>query len=245
MTLEDAATADELFSVLMGEDVEARRSFITRNAKDVRFLESEADPRPHHAAALTAGPGTGPEGSSSTVCTELSGDLNRDRNPEPRPRRAGRPPAGDAAQLHRLRDVGDRRPCAAGGARRPEAGAPARAVRHVRPGLPPRPRLREVRPRRRRGHGQLPPPRRHLDLRRPRAPGPALVDALPARRRAGQLRLAGQRPGRGHAVHRVPADPAGHGDAGQHRRGDRRLPARTTTARTRSRWSCRRASRTC
>ncbi len=39
VTLDDAATADELFSVLMGEDVESRRSFITRNAKDVRFLD--------------------------------------------------------------------------------------------------------------------------------------------------------------------------------------------------------------
>jgi DNA gyrase subunit B len=39
VTMDDAATADELFSVLMGEDVEARRSFITRNAKDVRFLD--------------------------------------------------------------------------------------------------------------------------------------------------------------------------------------------------------------
>jgi len=39
ITLDDAATADELFSVLMGEDVEARRSFITRNARDVRFLD--------------------------------------------------------------------------------------------------------------------------------------------------------------------------------------------------------------
>jgi DNA gyrase subunit B len=39
VTLDDAATADELFSVLMGEDVDARRSFITRNAKDVRFLD--------------------------------------------------------------------------------------------------------------------------------------------------------------------------------------------------------------
>ena len=39
VTLEDAAAADELFSVLMGEDVSARRSFITRNAKDVRFLD--------------------------------------------------------------------------------------------------------------------------------------------------------------------------------------------------------------
>ena len=38
-TLDDAAAADELFSILMGEDVEARRSFITRNARDVRFLD--------------------------------------------------------------------------------------------------------------------------------------------------------------------------------------------------------------
>ncbi|WP_026165993.1 DNA topoisomerase (ATP-hydrolyzing) subunit B [Corynebacterium mastitidis] len=37
--LHDAQRADELFSVLMGDDVVARRSFITRNAKDVRFLD--------------------------------------------------------------------------------------------------------------------------------------------------------------------------------------------------------------
>jgi DNA gyrase subunit B len=37
--LEDAAAADDLFSVLMGEDVEQRRLFIQRNAKDVRFLD--------------------------------------------------------------------------------------------------------------------------------------------------------------------------------------------------------------
>ena len=39
VTLDDAAQADELFTVLMGEDVEARRGFIQRNAKDVRFLD--------------------------------------------------------------------------------------------------------------------------------------------------------------------------------------------------------------
>jgi DNA gyrase subunit B len=39
VTLDDAAQADELFSVLMGEDVESRRGFIQRNAKDVRFLD--------------------------------------------------------------------------------------------------------------------------------------------------------------------------------------------------------------
>ncbi len=39
VTLDDAAAADEILSVLMGEDVESRRSFIQRNAKDVRFLD--------------------------------------------------------------------------------------------------------------------------------------------------------------------------------------------------------------
>jgi DNA gyrase subunit B len=39
VTLDDAAAADEIFSVLMGEDVEGRRGFIQRNARDVRFLD--------------------------------------------------------------------------------------------------------------------------------------------------------------------------------------------------------------
>jgi DNA gyrase subunit B len=39
VTLDDAAAADETFSILMGDDVAARRSFITRTAKDVRFLD--------------------------------------------------------------------------------------------------------------------------------------------------------------------------------------------------------------
>ena len=39
VTIEDAAAADEMFSILMGEDVESRRSFIQRNAHDVRFLD--------------------------------------------------------------------------------------------------------------------------------------------------------------------------------------------------------------
>ncbi|WP_156761455.1 DNA topoisomerase (ATP-hydrolyzing) subunit B [Microbacterium karelineae] len=39
VTIEDAAAADEIFSVLMGDDVESRRGFIQRNAKDVRFLD--------------------------------------------------------------------------------------------------------------------------------------------------------------------------------------------------------------
>ena len=39
VTLDDAAAADETFSTLMGEDVESRRNFIQRNAKDIRFLD--------------------------------------------------------------------------------------------------------------------------------------------------------------------------------------------------------------
>ncbi|WP_030147571.1 DNA topoisomerase (ATP-hydrolyzing) subunit B [Mycetocola saprophilus] len=39
VTMDDGAAADEIFSTLMGEDVEARRTFIQQNAKDVRFLD--------------------------------------------------------------------------------------------------------------------------------------------------------------------------------------------------------------
>jgi DNA gyrase subunit B len=39
VTLEDAALADEVFTTLMGEDVDSRRQFIQRNARDVRFLD--------------------------------------------------------------------------------------------------------------------------------------------------------------------------------------------------------------
>ena len=39
VTNEDAAVADEIVSILMGEDVESRKHFIQTNAKDVRFLD--------------------------------------------------------------------------------------------------------------------------------------------------------------------------------------------------------------
>jgi DNA gyrase subunit B len=39
VTLDDAAVADTVFSTLMGDDVESRRTFIQQNARDVRFLD--------------------------------------------------------------------------------------------------------------------------------------------------------------------------------------------------------------
>ena len=39
VSVEDAAIADQVFATLMGDDVEARRTFIQSNAKDVRFLD--------------------------------------------------------------------------------------------------------------------------------------------------------------------------------------------------------------
>ena len=142
-----------------------------------------------------------------------------------RPGRAGRHRSRDAAQLPRLRDVGHRRPRAARRPRRPQAGAPPGALRDVRRRLPAGPRLLQVRPRRRRRDGQLPPARRLGDLRHLGPAGAAVVAALPAGRRQRQLRLAGQRPAGRHALHRVPAGAAGDGDAARHRRGDRRLHA--------------------
>ena len=39
VTMEDAAAADRIFSILMGEDVESRKEFIRDNAKDVRLID--------------------------------------------------------------------------------------------------------------------------------------------------------------------------------------------------------------
>ena len=55
-------------------------------------------------------------------------------------------------------------------------------------GLQPNRPADQVRARRRRGDGQLPPAWRHCDLRHARAPGAAVLDALPADRRPGELR---------------------------------------------------------
>ena len=39
MNVEQAALADEVMSILMGDDVDMRKHFIQTNAKDVRFLD--------------------------------------------------------------------------------------------------------------------------------------------------------------------------------------------------------------
>ena len=39
VTVEEAAIADEVVSVLMGDDVDSRKQFITTNARDVRNLD--------------------------------------------------------------------------------------------------------------------------------------------------------------------------------------------------------------
>src|SRR4030095_9706605 len=71
VTLEDAATADELFSILMGEDVEARRSFITRNAPAVRSTEIKTPPRPPATRKLAAGSCRGPGARAATLFTDV------------------------------------------------------------------------------------------------------------------------------------------------------------------------------
>ena len=39
VTLEDASAADQIFSMLMGDQVEPRRDFIETYAKEVRYLD--------------------------------------------------------------------------------------------------------------------------------------------------------------------------------------------------------------
>ena len=102
-----------------------------------------------------------------------------------------------------VRLLGHLLPGAARRPRRPQAGAAPDPLHDGRHGPAARPRPRQERPRRRRGHGPAAPARRRRDLRRPGADGAALVDAAADDRRPRQLRLARRLPRRD-ALHRVP-----------------------------------------
>ena len=83
----------------------------------------------------------------------------------------------------------------------------------------------QVRQGRRRRDGQLPPARRLGALRGAGPHGPAVLAALSAGRRLGQLRLARRRSGGGDALHRVPAGPHLGRDPPGDRPGDGPVPA--------------------
>ena len=87
---------------------------------------------------------------------------------------------------------------------------------------------------RRRCDGQVPPARRLGDLRHARAARAGLLDAQPARRRPGQLRLRRRRPGGGDALHRGAAARARARDAARPRQGHGRLPAQLRRQRPRA-----------
>ena len=140
-----------------------------------------------------------------------------------RQREAGGNRGRDAHRVHRLRDERHRGARAAGRPRRAQARASADPVHDARDGAALDGRLSEVRRRRGRGHGQVPPPRRSRAVRNPRPHGPGLQPAVPARGRPGQLRLGRRRPAGGDAVHRGAHVVDHRRAARRHREGNRRL----------------------
>ncbi len=120
-------------------------------------------------------PGRDCEGAAAAMARRSTKTPPPDDFEEQHPRHRRR--RRDAGLLPRVRVLGHLLPRPAGRPRRPQAGAPPDRLPDERDGPAPRPRLREVRPRRRRGHGQAAPARRRVDLRRPGAHGPALLHA--------------------------------------------------------------------
>ncbi len=127
------------------------------------------------------------------------------------------------AVVHGLRDERNHWTSAARYPRRPEAGPSPRAVWHEDDGARIEPRVPEVRQDRRRSDGQLSPARRRVDLRHAGPAVAGLQHAVPAGRRAGQLRLDRRRSARGDAVHRSASQGARRRRDGGSRQGDRRL----------------------
>ena len=109
--------------------------------------------------------------------------------------RAHRDPGGDGALVPRVLHVRHRVAGTARRARRAQAGAPPDPLLDVRAGPATRPPAHQVRQGGGRGHGKLPPPRRHRHLRRAGPHGPGLQPPPRPHRRARQLRRARARRG--------------------------------------------------
>ena len=122
---------------------------------------------------------------------------------------------------------------AAGRARRPEARPPPDPLRDARARTAAEPPADQVRADRRRGDGELPPTRRQRDLRHARPPGAAVLDALPAGRRPGQLRQHRRLSRRRVALHRVRGLPAWRPRCCATSTRTRSTSSRTTTSRER------------
>ena len=187
-------------------------------------------------------------GYKSGDCAVARG-LKRLADNEEKTRRTLRRPAGvhhrrDEALLSRLRHERDRVAGAARRAGRPEAGAPAHPLHHERERLHAGQPAQEVGPRHRRHHGQIPSARQSGDLRCTGSPGPDLLDAAAAARRAGQLRLDRRGSAGGGALHRGSARPPGLRRCSTTSTRTRSISCRTIRASSRSRPFCRPASPT-
>ena len=186
---------------------------------------------PDHLPATSSARHSVPRGATRTHGPHeqnrtAAGRLHREHRRHRRRRR-------DAREFPRVRVFGDLRPGAPGRPRRSEAGAAPHPLHDVGDGASARPRLREVLARGRRGHGQVPPTRRHRPVRRPGAARPGVGDAVGTDRRARQLRLA-RRPAGAHAIHRMPTRCAGPCDDGLAGRGRGRLQAELRRPRDRA-----------
>ena len=131
--------------------------------------------------------------------------------------------AGDALELPGLRDERHRLARPSGRARRPQAGAPPDPLRDGGGRPAAEPAAGEVGERRRRRDEELPPAWRLGHLRHPRSHGADVLDALSARRPAGELREHRRLPGRGDALHRGTPRADRDRAAPRHRRRHRRL----------------------
>ena len=134
ITLDDVDAAERVLDLLMGEKVEPRRNWLIDSAKPGR---PGRDRRMRGGEHTWHAKNTGPKVDLSAF----------DRAGAQRPRQ----PAGHRGRglVPGVRVLGHPLPGAARRPRRPEAGAPAHPVLDVRAGLPARPRVREVGPRRR------------------------------------------------------------------------------------------------